>query len=102
MTARMCVPVSALVAILLSAGCAQRGPGMGQMGSGMHGAHPGMGNMCRMHEQMTAGKSPDEQRAAIEAHVKAMHGSATPEMVARHRAMMESHCGSAAAASPTR
>lgn len=83
MTARTCFSVSTFAAMLFLAGCAQRGPAMGQhMGPGMRGSHPGMANMCQMHQQMTAGKSPAEQQAAIEAHVKSMHGSATPEMVA--------------------
>lgn len=52
-----------------------------------------MGHMCAMDKQMTEGKSPAEQRAAIEAHIKSMHGSVSPDMVAHHEKMMKMHCG---------
>ena len=60
---------------------------MGGMGSG------GQGQMCQMHRDMTAGKSTAEQRAAVEAHIRGMHGNASDQMVAHHMKMMEMHCG---------
>jgi hypothetical protein len=60
-------------------------------------AHMDMAQMCAMHRQLTDGKSSAEQQAAIEEHIKAMHGTASPEMVAMHKKMMESRCGAAAA-----
>ena len=48
--------------------------------------------MCGMHQKMMAGKSPQEQQAMMEQHMKAMHGDVDPQMVARHREMMEKNC----------
>ena len=47
-----------------------------------------MSRMCEMH----AGKSPEEQRAAAEEHVRSRHGKADPDHVAHHQKMMEKHC----------
>lgn len=60
----------------------------------LSGGHDSMDitRMCAMHRQMMAGKSPAEQQAAIEAHVKSMHGSADPQMMAMHRQRMDRHC----------
>jgi hypothetical protein len=58
------------------------------------GRYGDMARMCEQHRQMTAGKAPAEQQAAIEAHIKSMHGgSVAPNMVAHHMKMMEAHCG---------
>ena len=76
-------------------------PGMGSgMGSGMGRGGPGgagmdMDGMCAMHRQMTAGKSPAEQQAAVQSHIRSMHGSASPDMVTHHMKMMEMHCPAA-------
>jgi hypothetical protein len=58
-----------------------------------HHSRMDMAPMCEMHRDATAGKSPAEQQAALEAQVKSMHGTADPAMVAMHRRMMETHCG---------
>lgn len=84
--------------VLAVSGCAtNQGEQSGMHRDTSHG-HARMAQMCEMHKQTTEGKSPAEQRAAAEAHVKAMHGSATPEMVAHHIKLMEMHCGHRAAA----
>jgi hypothetical protein len=59
------------------------------------GQHAGMNadERCAMHRKAMAGKSPAEQRAAAEAHVTAMHGSADAAHVDRHLQMMEQMCG---------
>ena len=51
--------------------------------------------MCDMHRSMMAGKSPEEQQAMMESHMKAMHGSVDPQMVTQHRQMMEKNCADA-------
>lgn len=91
------LPVAALT--VAGAGCGMMqhhsgasGSGHGGMGAGAGGAQPGnmdMARMCEMHRQMMVGKSPAEQQAAIEAHVKSMHGTADPQRVAMHRQMMD-------------
>jgi hypothetical protein len=48
---------------------------------------------CAMHRKAMEGKSPAEQRAAAEAHITAMHGSADAAHVDRHLRMMEQMCG---------
>lgn len=65
----------------------------GKMMGGACGQNCDMGRMCETHRQMTSGKSPAERQAAVEEHIKSMHGSVTPEMVAHHSKMMEMHCG---------
>ena len=69
------------------------------MGSGMRMGMGGpdragmdMGSMCTMHREMTAGKSAAEQKAAVEAHIRSMHGTSSPDMVTHHMKMMEMHC----------
>jgi hypothetical protein len=97
----------AAAAALLLAGCASHGhgPGMGG-GMGMGHQHDGMARhdgshdmaqMCGMHRETTAGKSPAEQQAAIESHIRSMHGTVTPEMVEQHRRMMDTRCPAVAA-----
>jgi hypothetical protein len=97
----------AAAAGLLLAGCASHGHGPG-MGGGMgmghehggmakHDASHDMAQMCGMHREMTAGKSAAEQQAAIESHIRSMHGTVTPEMVEQHRRMMETRCPGGAA-----
>ena len=109
----MLVPVAALALLF---GCATP-PGQGSTGSTMGGSGSGMGmggsgsgmgmggsggmgmaggdpaQMCAMHRQMMAGKSPAEQQAAMETQMRSMHGgSATPEQVRMHREMMDKNC----------
>ena len=57
--------------------------------------HAGMyaDQRCAMHRKAMEGKSPAEQRAAAEAHITAMHGSADAAHVDRHLRMMEQMCG---------
>ena len=59
------------------------------------GQHAGMNadEQCAMHRKAMEGKSPAEQRAAAEAHITAMHGSADAAHVDRHLRMMEQMCG---------
>ena len=90
--------VLSLVASTLIAGCAM--PHRGSMAGSDHRSMD-MSRMCEMHRQTMAGKSEAEQQAAAEAHVKAMHGSADPQMAARHREMMEAHCAGDGAKSRT-
>jgi hypothetical protein len=80
----------ALIAAAVVAGCATHRETMhgGSMPDATH-----LAAMCQLYRATLAGKSPDEQRAAAEAHVRSMHGSATPEHVAHHMRMMETHCG---------
>ena len=95
MNVRTVVAIPVLGVVVVVSGCASNRQ------AGMHdreGRSPGhMSQMCQMHKQMTEGKSPAEQRAAVEEHVKSMHGSASPEMVAHHTKMMEMHCSGAEA-----
>lgn len=70
---------------------------------GMGGPGSGMGSdtsqMCPMYRDLTAGKSPAEQRAAIEAQMQAMHGGTlTPEQLRLRRETMERNCAAAPAA----
>ncbi len=51
-----------------------------------------MARMCAHHQEMMAGKTPEEQQAMM----KSMHGSADPQQMARHRQMMEQKCGTSA------
>ena len=53
---------------------------------------------CAMRRKSMEGKSPAEQRATAEAHIKAMHGSADAAHVDRHLQMMEQMCGTNPAA----
>ena len=71
----------------LSACSTMDGPATGQ--------HAGMNadERCSLHHKAMEGKSPAEQRAAAEAHVTAMHGSADAAHVDRHLRMMEQMCG---------
>ena len=96
MTANKVLIPLALAGVLLISGCAMpRGDGMR---AEQREKHMDMSRMCEMHRQMTAGKSPAEQRAAVESHIKSMHGSVSPDMVDHHMKMMEMHCGDAASA----
>jgi hypothetical protein len=76
-----------LAAGLVSACSPMHGPMMGGQG-----AMPSE-RMCTMHRQMMAGKTPAEQRAAAEEHIRAMHGSVDDAHVERHMKMMEQRCG---------
>jgi hypothetical protein len=66
------------------------------------GQHAGMNadERCAMHRKAMEGKSPAEQRAAAEAHITAMHGSADAAHVDRHLRMMEQMCGAKPVAGP--
>ena len=48
--------------------------------------------MCEAHELMMTGSSPEEQQTMLEQHLKAMHGSVDPQMIARHRQAMSENC----------
>ena len=48
---------------------------------------------CSMYRETMDGKSPAEQRAAAEAHIITMHGSADAAHIDRHLRMMEQMCG---------
>lgn len=87
------VAIAALGGLLVVSGCASKR--QANMHNGDEHSHGHMSQMCAMHKQMTEGKSSAEKRAAIEEHVKSMHGSASPEMVAHHTKMMEMHCSGA-------
>ncbi|MGZ8274193.1 MAG: hypothetical protein ACXW2G_13715 [Burkholderiaceae bacterium] len=56
------------------------------------------GQKCAMYRETTEGRSPSEQRAAAEAHIVSMHGSADAAHVDRHLRMMEQMCGGKPAA----
>jgi hypothetical protein len=49
---------------------------------------------CAEYRATIAGRSPEEQRAAAEAHIIRMHGSADAQHVERHLRMMQQRCGS--------
>ncbi len=85
-------PLLILAAAAVLAACSpmHRGGGPGGMG-GMGGGDSTQ--RCEMHRQMMAGKTPDEQRAAVEAHIRQMHGSVDQAHVDRHMQMMASRCG---------
>jgi hypothetical protein len=53
---------------------------------------------CAMYRETMVGKSPLEQRAAAEAHITTMHGSADAAHIDRHLQMMEQMCGTPPAA----
>ncbi len=64
------------------------------MGSGGDGSRT-----CAFYRRLAEGKSPDEQRAAIEAQMQSMHGGAlTPEQLRARREAMERYCAGAPAA----
>jgi hypothetical protein len=93
MNTRTLLMVGALAATSVLAACAsqQQEPRM-MMGRGGQMPMGDMAQMCDMHQKMMAGKSPQEQQAMMEQHMKAMHGNVNPEMVAKHREMMEKNC----------
>jgi hypothetical protein len=78
-------------ALLLAACSPMHGPG------GHHGAMAA-DQRCAVHRQEMQGKTAAEQRAAAEAHIKAMHGSADEAHIDRHLRMMERMCGPTPAA----
>lgn len=84
--------LAALGATLLISGCAMHRNG-GDTAGATGGHYGDMTRTCEMHRQMTTGKTPAEQQAAMAAHVESRHGSATPQRVAHHARMMEVHCG---------
>lgn len=53
---------------------------------------------CAMYRETMQGRSPAEQRATAEAHIRMMHGSADTAHVDRHLQMMEQACGTNPAA----
>jgi hypothetical protein len=53
---------------------------------------------CAMYRQTMTGRSPAEQRATAEAHIRTMHGSVDAAHVDRHLQMMEQACGTNPAA----
>lgn len=65
--------------------------GPGAMGSGSSGNQMGMmdmKSMCAMHQQMMSAKTPEEQRAIMDEHMRGM----SPEMMQKHMEMMQQHC----------
>ena len=89
MNVRVTALAIALAASALAACSTQREP---KMAGGHHMPMMDMAQMCDRHQKQMAGKSPEEQQAMMEQHIKAMHGSVDPQMVARHRQEMEQHC----------
>jgi hypothetical protein len=87
----------ALPAIFLAtllAGCAAAGPDSHRAGGRDSDTRTGMGGqggmmdmqaMCDMHKKEMAGKTPAEQKARMEEHMKTM----SPEMRERMKTMME-------------
>lgn len=74
--------------LVLLAGCAAGMNHDTRAGSGMSTGSSGMmdmQSMCDMHKGMMRGKSPAEQQAMMQEHMKSM----TPEMRQRMQAMME-------------
>ena len=93
MNTRALFLAGALTATTVLAACAsqQQEPGM-MMGGGGKMPMGDMAQICDMHQKMMTGKSPQEQQEMMEKHMKAMHGDVDPQMVARHREMMEKNC----------
>lgn len=93
----MNVHTSVLVIALTTAGslAACTTPREPMMSSGEKMPMMDMAQMCTMHQKMMAGKSPEEQQAMMESHMKEMHGSVDPQMVTKHREMMAKQCASA-------
>lgn len=89
MTLRVLFSLPIVASAFLVSACATP---EGEMMAAGDQRHMDKNQMCAMYRQMTAGKSEAEQQAAAEAHIKAMHGSADPQMVAMHRQMMERSC----------
>jgi nitrous oxide reductase accessory protein NosL len=90
MNVRTSVLLVALAATTGLAACAT--PQEPELARGRQMPMGDMAQMCDMHQKMMAGKSPEEQQAMMESHMKAMHGSVDPQMVARHRQMMDQNC----------
>ena len=61
--------------------------------------HAGMtaSQKCSMYRETMEGKTPGEQRAAAEAHIITMHGSADAAHIDRHLRMIEQMCGAKSA-----
>lgn len=110
------VLMASTAALALLAGCTtdrsagaggpgwSRGPGHGPMMGYGGGPGPAMGpggdgsRMCAFYRQLGEGKSPDEQRAAIEAQMQSMHGGTlTVEQLRVRRETMERYCSGAPA-----
>jgi len=72
----------------------------GTMDKPATGEHAAMsaGQQCVMYRETMEGKSAPEQRAAAEAHITTMHGSADAAHIDRHLRMMEQTCGARPAA----
>jgi hypothetical protein len=62
-----------------------------------HGHGQAMADACTAHRQAA---TPEARRAAAQAHIVQMHGSATPEHIERHLQMMETRCGSSGGSAP--
>lgn len=96
MNTRTSVLLIALVAMSGLAACTT--PGESTMSRSQQMPMKDMAQMCGMHQSMMAGKSPEEQQALMESHMKAMHGTVDSQMVAQHRQMMDKNCASVAPA----
>lgn len=98
-TSRFASRFSAIVAALVLAACAApHGPGQrahhpdSAAAPGASGAMAMMGTqdmqaMCEMHKKMMSAKTPAERQAMMDERMKSM----SPEMMEKHKAMME-HC----------
>jgi hypothetical protein len=95
MNARIILLMTAIAGTTALAACttpsAEQSPHGGMMRDG-HSASMDMARMCSRHQQMMSGKTPEQQRELMEAHMKAMHEDVDPQMVEMHRQMMEKNC----------
>ena len=85
--------VQTLAAVTIAAWGLSACTTMGGAPATEHHAAMNADQMCATHREAMQGKSPAEQRAMAEAHVKTMHGSADAAHVDRHLQMMEKTCG---------
>lgn len=69
------IALAALAAAFAAAGCAQGGPHGGpHHGAGMDRYDQQMASMQTMHRRMAEAKTPEERRALMDEHMKAMQG----------------------------
>ena len=94
MNLRTSILLVSLATTTALAGCMTPSSEKSPHGDMMKGGHSqmDMAKMCAEHRQMMATKTPEEQQKMMESHVRSMHGSADPKMVAMHRQMMDKHC----------
>lgn len=80
------------LALPLSIGCALLAACAAPHGHGP-GHQAAMSDACAAHRQA---RTVEERRAAAEAHIVRMHGSADAAHIERHMAMMDQRCPGAA------